>query len=232
MTDIVRSVPMFQAQWDLARAAWRPLDPLLYAATPEEPVQRLIEEMPTAFGALVRAILHQQVSTAAGRAIVSRLAAACNGTVEPDQLLRLTESDLRSAGLSTRKAYYVRILAERKELLADIERYENEEVVRRLVNVPGIGVWTAKMFLIFHLGRVDVFSGADLGLREGIRILDQRPQPPTPAEAETRAEPWAPYRSVAAVVLWDLTRRDRGLRKLRINADEGSATTSGSRRSR
>jgi len=221
---------MFRAEWDAARSTWAIVDPILYTATPEEPVQRLIEEMPSAFGALVRAILHQQVSTAAGRAIVSRLAAACSGTVEPEQVLRLTASDLRSAGLSTRKAYYVRILAERKDVLADIERHENQEVVRRLVDVPGIGVWTAKMFLIFHLGRVDVFSGADLGLREGIRILDQRTEPPTPAEAETRAEPWTPYRSVAAVVLWDLTRRDRALRKPQMSADKVS-TTGGSRRS-
>ena len=200
---------MFCEEWAAARETWRVSDPCLHEATPEEPVQRLIEEMPTAFGALVRAIVHQQVSTAAGRAIVSRLVDACGGSVEPKRVLRLSESELRGAGLSGQKIRYVQTLAERSALLQNIEWQPEEEIVRQLVDLPGIGIWTAKMFLIFHLGRPDVFSGADLGLREGIRILDRRDEPPTPAEAEGRADAWRPYRSVAAVVLWDLTRARR-----------------------
>ena len=213
--DIVRSVKMFVAEWPDARAAWQVSDPRLHAVTPAEPVDRLIESMPTAFGALVRAILHQQVSTASGRAIVRRFAEACEGTVEPERVLRLADEDLLGAGLSRGKTRYVRALAEAAAVgaLDRIEGEPEEEIVRRLVVLPGIGVWTVRMFLIFHLGRPDVFSGHDLGLREGVQILDEMAEPPTPEAAEARAEVWRPYRSVAAVNLWDLVRRTRESRR-------------------
>jgi DNA-3-methyladenine glycosylase II len=227
-TDIVRSVKMFSDIWPLARAAWRVADPRLYAVTPEEPVDRLIESMPTAFGALVRAILHQQVSTASGRAIVRRFVEACSGAAEPDRVLRLTDEDLLRAGLSRGKTRYVRALAEAAAAgaLEAIEIEPEEEIVRRLVALPGIGVWTVRMFLIFHLARPDVFSGQDLGLREGVQVLDALANPPSPEEAEARADAWRPFRSVAAVNLWDLVRRTREGRRAkagsRANGPPGS----------
>lgn len=194
-----------------AREHWRTRDPLLYAVTPEQPVERLMEAMPTAFGALVRAIVHQQVSIAAGRSIATRLVAACGGEAEPARVLALSEADLQAAGLSRGKIRYVRALAEGASdgLLTDIEAQSEEEIERRLVLLPGIGVWTAKMFLLFHVRRLDVFAGGDLGLREGIEVLDGMSGPLTIAEAEARATAWSPYRSVASVVLWDLLRRTR-----------------------
>ena len=93
--------------------------------------------------------------------------------------------------------------------LDGLEREPDADIIARLVPLPGIGVWTVKMFMLFHLRRPDIFSGDDLGLREGLRVLDQLPAQPTSKAAEARAEVWSPYRSVASLALWDLLRRSR-----------------------
>lgn len=214
MTQLVRGVRLFTAEWPLARAVWATSDPRLYDVTPEEPIERIMEVTPSAFGALVRAIGHQQVSIYAGRAIVGRLVDACAGELLPGAILRLSDDDLRAIGLSRQKVVYVRALAaaaERGEL-DQLAALSEDEVTARLVALPGIGRWTAQMFCLFHLERPDVFSGDDLGLREGIRILDGLEGQPDAKAAEARAEAWRPYRSVAAVSLWDLVRRTRAER--------------------
>src|SRR6266545_4492625 len=94
MTEIVQAVKLFSAEWPVARDMWRETDPLLYAVTPPEPVDRLMEVTQTPFGALVRSILHQQVSIFAGRAIVSRLVAAAGGEMDAERTLALSEDDL------------------------------------------------------------------------------------------------------------------------------------------
>lgn len=202
---------LFAPLWSSARASWRKSDPRLYAVAPETPIQRPIDASPSYGGALARAIIHQQVSMAAGRAIHRRLLDACGGEWDAVAVRRLAEVELRAAGLSSAKARYVRALAE-AELrgdLRDLASLADDEALVRLVALPGVGVWTARMFLIFHLQRLDVFSGEDLGLREGIRILDGLERAPAPAEAEQRAEFWRPYRSLAALVLWDVVARGR-----------------------
>ena len=211
LADFIQAVQLFQDEWPEARAHWQQVDPALFAAASPEPVERLMEVMPSAFGALVRAIIHQQVSIYAGRAICGRLVDACGDEVEPLAVLRLSDEDLRAVGLSRQKTIYMRALAGAAAAgdLDDLEEESEAEVTRRLVRLPGIGVWTAKMFCMFHLMRPDVFSGDDLGLREGIRVLDAMPGPLTSTDAERRAEIWSPYRSVAAVALWDLLRRTR-----------------------
>lgn len=211
MTGLVRAVQLFKAEWSAARGYWLTADPRLFEVTPPEPIERIMEVMPTGFGALVRAIGHQQVSIYAGRAIVGRLVEACGGTLEPEAVLRLTDEEVRAVGFSRQKVLYVRGLARAAATggLDGLEDASEAGVTERLVQLPGVGVWTAKMFCIFHLERPDVFSGGDLGLREGVRILDGQDQQLTPEAAEKRAEVWSPYRSVAAVSLWDLVRRTR-----------------------
>jgi DNA-3-methyladenine glycosylase II len=208
---VIRAVELFGPEWSPARDTWRIADPRLYTVTPETPVARIMEVTPTAFGALARAILHQQVSIYAGRAIVTRLAAACGDELEPGPVMQLSEEQLRAAGLSRQKVVYLRSLAAAAEAgaLDGIAEQPDDAIVERLVRLPGIGAWTAKMFCLFHLERPDVFSGEDFGLREGVRILDGSEVQPRPLAADQRAEAWKPYRSVAAVVLWDLVRRTR-----------------------
>jgi DNA-3-methyladenine glycosylase II len=211
VSELIQAVKFFAAEWPAARAYWSERDPRLFAVTPAEPVDRIIEVLPTPFGALVRAIMHQQVSIYAGRSILTRLVAACDGGLEPGRVLALSDGELQQVGLSRSKIRYVRALAEAvgNGLLAEIEHQPDDEIARRLVTLPGVGQWTVQMFLLFHLRRPDVFSGHDLGLREGIQVLDARDRPITATEAEERAEVWRPYRSVAAIVLWDLVRRTR-----------------------
>jgi DNA-3-methyladenine glycosylase II len=211
MTELLRAVQLFRAEWPAARAAWADVDPRLYAVTPELPVERIMEITTSPFGALARAIGHQQVSIHAGRAIVGRLVAACGGDMDPVAALRLTDEQLRAVGLSRQKIVYVRAIAQAavSGFLDDLERLPDQAVIERLVQLPGIGVWSARMFALFHLERPDIFSGDDLGLREGIRILDGLAEQPTPRVAEARAEVWGPFRSIAAVTLWDLVRRTR-----------------------
>jgi len=124
-------------------------------------------------------------------------------------MLALTDDRLRGAGLSGNKAKALRDLATRivsGELrLRRIGRHDDEEVIRLLTTVWGIGEWTAQMFLIFKLGRLDVMPSGDLGVQEGLRILDGLDERPSPDTLLGRAEVWRPLRSVAAWYLWRLT---------------------------
>jgi DNA-3-methyladenine glycosylase II len=123
------------------------------------------------------------------------------------------ETALRAAGLSRNKLRALQDLAEKVETgdlkLRKLSRHDDEEVVRQLTSVWGIGRWSAQMFLLFHLGRPDVFAPGDLGLQEGIRILDGLKEKPKPPEALDRAQIWAPLRSVASWYLWRLVDQRR-----------------------
>jgi DNA-3-methyladenine glycosylase II len=202
---------LFAAEWADARDHWRRSDARLHAATPAEPVARPIDPEATHFGTLATAITHQQLSTSSGRAIARRVVAVCGGRWDAGALLRLSDETMRAAGLSTAKVRYLRGLAaaESQGALKGFEALDDEEVVARLTKLDGVGVWTAKMFLLFHLHRPDVFAGDDFGLRAGIRLLDELSANPSPRAAEARAAVWQPYRSVASLVLWDLVRRSR-----------------------
>jgi DNA-3-methyladenine glycosylase II len=169
---------------------------------------RLEERTRNRFEALVRIVVGQQVSTAAARTIWNRLLDAFDGPPEPE---RLTDDDvtgiLRVAGLSGRKASYVIGIAEavvagelRPQELVELG---DEEVIETLVALRGLGRWSAEMFLIFDLGRPDVFSGGDLGLRRGIQIAYGMAEPPSPEEAVEIAERWSPNRTLASLYLWE-----------------------------
>ncbi|HJP02566.1 MAG TPA: DNA-3-methyladenine glycosylase 2 family protein [Planctomycetota bacterium] len=164
----------------------------------------------THFEELARAIVHQQLAGAAARTIWGRVRALRDGSgaVGPETIARLSDEALRGAGLSRGKLAALRDLSARaadgRLRLRSIGRRSDEEVIEHLVQVFGIGVWTAQMFLLFRLGRLDVIAPGDLGLQEGLRLLDGLDQRPTPAELERRAEVWRPLRSVAAWALWRL----------------------------
>lgn len=162
------------------------------------------------FHALARAILYQQLATKAAATIHGRVLALTPGSrfATPEQFLALPEEVVRGAGVSRAKLAAIRDLAERtvdgRLPLGRIGGLADEQVVERLVEVRGIGVWTARMFLLFRLGRLDVLAPDDLGIREGVRRLDGLVDRPTPREVEARGEVWRPLRSVASWVLWRL----------------------------
>jgi len=168
------------------------------------------------FGLLVRSIVSQQISTSAARAIRKRL----HKFAGPDgftaaNLARLNGDQLRSAGLSQQKASYIADLASKVNDgtvdLRQIGRLSDERVVEKLTQVKGIGRWTAQMFLIFSLGRPDVFPHDDLGVRTAIRDrygLDNLPDMET---SHAIATPWRPFASVASWYCWrtlDLARNE------------------------
>ena len=174
----------------------------------EERQRRRGIRRPDAYGALLRTIVGQQLSTKAARTIHERVLALFDGrTPTPEELLAVPEEDLRAAGLSGRKVSYIRDLATHVldgEL--ELDRFDDlsdEEVIEEIVAVRGLGRWSAEMFLMFHLGRPDVFSGGDLGLRKAIQVEYGLDEMPTSQEAEERAERWSPHRTLAAVYLWE-----------------------------
>lgn len=160
------------------------------------------------YGALVRAIVGQQLSTKAARAIYLRLTDRFGGrTPTPEEVLADDPDELRAAaGLSRAKVGYLRSLAEHvldgSLELHKLGRLSDEQVTAELVAVKGLGVWTADMFLMFHLGRPDVLPVGDLGIRRAVMVAYELPELPAPDEMETIAEPWRPNRTLACEFLW------------------------------
>lgn len=172
-------------------------------------LRRRQEERPAdAYGALLRAIVGQQLSTKAARTIYLRVLDLFGGaTPSPERLLEAPEEDLRGCGLSGRKTEYVRDLAAHVlsgELELDrLEELSDEEVIAEIVAVRGLGQWTAEMFLIFHLRRPDVLSGGDLGIRKAVQAEYGLEAMPAPARVLEIGEPWRPHRSLASLYLWE-----------------------------
>jgi len=160
------------------------------------------------YGALVRSIVGQQLSTKAAAAIYARLIARFDGRPPtPEEVLADDPEELRAAaGLSNAKVRFLRSLAEHVlsgELELDrLESLSDDEVIAELTAVKGIGVWSAHMFLMFHLRRPDVLAVGDLGIRKAVRSLYGLDELPAPAAIEAIAEPWRPYRTLACLYLW------------------------------
>ncbi len=158
------------------------------------------------FAALARAILFQQLAGAAARAIHARFIALFDGRLTPEAVLGVPESALRGAGLSGSKAASIRDLAQKvvdgTVPLRGISRLSDDEVVERLTAVRGIGRWTAEMFLIFQLGRLDVWPVDDYGVRKGYALAYELEELPSPRELMALGERFRPYRSVAAWYCW------------------------------
>ena len=162
------------------------------------------------YGALVRTIVGQQLSTRAARAIYERLAARFGGRAPtPEEILADDPDELRtSTGLSHAKVRYLRSLAEHvldgSLRLDSLGRLPDDEVIAELTAVNGIGLWSADMFLMFHLQRPDVLPVGDLGIRKAFQAAYGLPELPVAGAMERIAEPWRPHRSLACLFLWRL----------------------------
>jgi DNA-3-methyladenine glycosylase II len=159
------------------------------------------------FAGLVEAIVYQQLAGAAARAIHGRLVAALHDDVQPEAVLALSDETLRAAGLSANKARSLRDLAAKvldgTVILSprDLSHQSDEEVIARLSTVRGIGPWTAQMFLIFRLRRLDVWPTGDFGVRQGYGLAWKVPTP-TARELEPLGDPYRPNRTVVAWYCW------------------------------
>ena len=164
------------------------------------------------YHALLRTILYQQLAGSAAAAIERRLYGLYNQDglpPSPQQLLETSDETFRSVGVSRQKANYLRDLArhivEGELDVNELASLPDEDVIKRLVAVRGLGEWSAHMFLMFHLGRPDVLPVGDLGMRNGMRVAYGLEGLPTPAEATAIGAPWAPFRSVGAWYMWRVT---------------------------
>ena len=158
------------------------------------------------FSALVRAIVGQQLSTKAASTIHTRLLDLVAGRATPDALACLSDTQLRSVGLSRQKSAYLRDLCAKVNdgtvCLDALERMTDDDVIVELTKVKGVGRWTAEMFLMFRLHRPDVLPVGDLGIVNAVKRVYGLRKPPTPQRIARIGDAWRPYRSVASWYLW------------------------------
>ena len=161
------------------------------------------------YASLLRTILFQQLAGAAANAIQRRFLALYGEDSlppTPEQLLATSDEELRGAGLSRQKMGYMRDLAlhvhEGRLELDKLVYLDDEEVIRRITAVKGLGEWSAHMYLMFHLGRPDVMPIGDLGVRNGMRLTYGLEETPTPKQAAEIGARWAPYRSIGSWYMW------------------------------
>jgi DNA-3-methyladenine glycosylase II len=160
-----------------------------------------------AYGALVRSIVGQQLSTKAAATIYGRMLELFGGhTPTPKQLLKVHPDKIHAAGLSNAKIAYLRDLAVHvEEGTLELERLPDlpdEEVAAQLTSIKGLGQWTADMFLMFHLGRPDVLPVGDQGIRRAVQVEYRLRKLPDAKRLEKIARPWRPYRTLACLYLW------------------------------
>lgn len=175
-----------------------------YAETGPLPLRR----RPDGFAQLLSAIVSQQVSVASASAIWARLEAAgcdCEASVQETGF-----EALRDLGLSRQKATYALALAEAGIDYEALRSAPDDQIIKTLTAVKGIGVWTAEIYAMFSLGRVDVFAPGDLALQEAVRLLYGLPKRPTERELRKQAEAWSPWRSVAARLFFAYYRIAKG----------------------
>lgn len=159
------------------------------------------------FVSLTRSIVGQQLSGKAVAAIYSRFENAFpNKNVTALKILEMSEHDLRALGMSYAKARALRDYSQKyvnKQVhFRNIEHRDDEEIKEMLLSIKGVGPWTTEMFLMFSIGREDIFSPKDLGLQKGIQKIYNLKEKPTEQEAELFAQKWSPYRTYASVILW------------------------------
>lgn len=165
-----------------------------------------ISQTKNPYESLVEAIITQQLSGKAADSISKRFRGIYGRFPKPADVLKTPDSKLRKAGLSGMKVKYIKDLSKRIDSgelkLNSMKKLQDDQIVEELTKVKGIGRWTAEMFLIFSLGRLDVLPVGDLGLRKGVQRLHSLPELPEKDEIEKIAQKWRPYRTVATWYLW------------------------------
>jgi 3-methyladenine DNA glycosylase/8-oxoguanine DNA glycosylase len=169
-----------------------------------------INNLTSIYQALIESIISQQISGKAAQSIYNKLCRLFNNnSVRPLDIIRSEDEELRTAGVSRPKIAAIRDLTEfeitgKLPSLSKLHKMENEEIIETLTQIKGIGRWTVEMLLIFRLGRIDVISGKDLGLRKGFAVIKGiYPTLPSDQEMLEHAEKhWKPYRSIASWYLW------------------------------
>ena len=181
-------------------------DPAMAKLIKRSGPMELRDALDDSFAALVRSIMYQQLAGAAAAAILGRFLKLFDGGLSPTAVLALAPGLMRSAGVSGSKEAAIsdlaRKVAEGTVPLGDVDTLSADELVARLVQVRGIGRWTAEMFLMFQLRRLDVWPVDDYGVRKGWTLTHRKREMITPRALEAEGEIFRPYRSVAAWYCW------------------------------
>ena len=191
----------------LEGAEWLAKNHPKFAFALEQTGQPPLRLRPDGFSALLDAIVSQQVSVASAAAIWERMRGA--KMTSPENILAADDDELKACGLSRQKMRYARELAAAGINFEDLRTMPTDGVIDRLIVVPGIGRWTAEIYAMFSLGRADVFAPGDLALQEAARALFDLESRPTEKDLRVMSEDWAPWRSVAARLLWAYYRVDK-----------------------
>lgn len=189
-------------------AAWLAAREPRFAAALQELAPLPLRRSEDGFCALLDTIIGQQVSVASADALRKRLIAA--GLFDEESVAASDEASLRAAGLSRQKARYALALARARLDYDALRHAPSDEVIDRLMRLPGIGQWTAGIYVMFALGRADAFAAGDLALQEAARLLFDLPERPSAAHLHKMAEGWRPWRAVAARLLWSWYRVAKG----------------------
>jgi DNA-3-methyladenine glycosylase II len=183
---------------------------LIAAVIKKDGLKRIPRSKASPFESLVRAVVYQRMSAKAAATIYGKLRALSSGKLRPETLLGAGRPKLKAAGLSDAKLEYVRSLArwfiENPGRARRLSRMKDEEIVETLTSIPGIGLWTANVFLIFTLGRPDVMPANDLGIRKSVQLAYGLPRLASAAFVSEAAEKWRPFRSLASIYLWNAIR--------------------------
>lgn len=183
---------------------FKKVDPLLFELA-ESIDPFLLEANPNHFVRLTRAIVGQQLSVKAASTIFERFEKLFDEGINAKELLEFNNDDIRASGISYPKIAYLKDLAkkviEKEIILETLETADEETAIKTLTRVKGIGIWSAEMFLMFSLGRPDVFSTGDLGLQNAIKKL-YGIENPSKEELSKISKKWSPYRTYACMVLW------------------------------
>ncbi len=159
------------------------------------------------FDTLINSIISQQLSVKAASTIDGRVRDLVGKRFRPAAILKQPHLALRECGLSNRKVEYIQGIAKavstRKLSFGRLHKADDEDIISKLVELRGVGKWTAEMFMMFSLGRMDIFSSLDIGLQRGMRTLFDDPEMDL-VTMELEAERWKPYRSIASLYLWKL----------------------------
>jgi DNA-3-methyladenine glycosylase II len=183
----------------------RKCDPVL-AAIIEQVGPFRMEYGPAEFSSLAEAIVYQQLNGKAAVTIFNRFVTLAGDPLTPEGILKLSDEQLRSVGLSKQKSSYIKDLAAKTAAgLLDFSKLPDlpdDEVIKHLTQVKGIGVWTAHMFLMFSLRRADILPTGDYGVQMAIKKHYKKRKLPKPKDMEKIARAWAPYRSIACWYMW------------------------------
>lgn len=167
---------------------------------------------PDYFLSLVRSIVGQQISVQAANAIFIRLEKLLNNQVTAANILKKSDDELRSVGLSVRKTAYLKDLSEKIVDglidLKNLDKLDNQEIIKLLTSVKGIGTWTAEMFLLFSLGRMNVLALDDIGIQRGAKWLYQVDQSERRKVLIEKSSLWEPHLTIASIYLWEIVHLD------------------------